>query len=230
MLAPDNNGNNEVTNLDNKNDKMSELSINQDTPWWELLAPHAPVDWEDFVDLSATIEEGAVVDHSTGPIYIGKNVKICRGAFLQGPAFIDDDCLLGNNTMMRGRLVLGKGCRIGYAAELKNAVLRDGVSVGPMCYVADSVLDVKVYLGAMVRTSNHRLDKKPVASEYKGLVTNTGMEKLGAFIGRNTSLGIQVIIYPGRIVPKDSMFAPRITIEKNLPEGRYKIKQVIESF
>jgi bifunctional UDP-N-acetylglucosamine pyrophosphorylase/glucosamine-1-phosphate N-acetyltransferase len=59
---------------------------------------------------------------------------------------------------------------------------------------------------------------------------DTGLEKLGCLIGAGASLGIQVIILPGRVVPPDSSFAPRITVEKNLPPGRYRLAQKLESF
>jgi bifunctional UDP-N-acetylglucosamine pyrophosphorylase/glucosamine-1-phosphate N-acetyltransferase len=63
-----------------------------------------------------------------------------------------------------------------------------------------------------------------------GAWVDTGMEKLGCLIGARSSLGIQVIVLPGRMIAPDSSFAPRITVEKNLPSGRYRLAQQLETF
>jgi bifunctional UDP-N-acetylglucosamine pyrophosphorylase/glucosamine-1-phosphate N-acetyltransferase len=44
------------------------------------------------------------------------------------------------------------------------------------------------------------------------------------------SLGIQVIVLPGREIAAGATFAPRITVERNLPTGRYRLTQTLESF
>jgi bifunctional UDP-N-acetylglucosamine pyrophosphorylase/glucosamine-1-phosphate N-acetyltransferase len=130
--------------------------------------------------------------------------------------------------MIRGPLLVGDGTRIGYAAELKNAVIGKGVAIGPLCYVADSVLEDEVYLGAMVRTSNQMLDRSTAKSMHDGKIVDTGLEKLGAYIGEKTALGIQDVILPGRVVPAHSIFGPHITISKNYSPGRYVLKQELE--
>lgn len=196
--------------------------------WWKLLSDNAAAldSLQSAVHPTAQIAEDAVLD---GSISVGENSKICRGAFIQGPVSIGANCLIGNNAMIRGPLHIGDGTKVGYAAEIKNARIGTGVSIGPMCYVADSVLEDNVYLGAMVRTSNHRLDRAPVSAFHEGKLMDTGLEKLGAFIGSGASLGIQVIILPGRIVAPGSVFGPRITIEKNLPSARYVLRQELSA-
>ncbi|MFB5204542.1 hypothetical protein ABGA94_00675, partial [Stenotrophomonas sp. 3diitr2024] len=48
-------------------------------------------------------------------------------------------------------------------ATLKNALIGDGACIAPQCFIADSRVDARAYLGALVRTSNHRLDGATVA-------------------------------------------------------------------
>jgi NDP-sugar pyrophosphorylase family protein len=193
--------------------------------WWKQLQKNAESLLEDpksNIDHSATIAKTAVL---AGKVSIGRNSKICAGAFIQGPVQIGDNCLIGNNTMIRGPLTIGDGAKIGFGVEIKNAVIGNKVAIGPSCYVADSVLDDGVYLGAMVRTSNHRLDGCTVSVMHEGTLFDTGLEKLGCHIGTDAHLGIMDIILPGRIIAPGSLFGPRITIEKNLPPGRYTLKQ-----
>jgi len=35
---------------------------------------------------------------------------------------------------------------------------------------------------------------------------------------------------PGRVIAPDTTYAPRATVERNLPSGRYRIAQALESF
>ena len=205
--------------------------------WWRELAaqqgacpklcePHEALD----VDPLAVVDETAVLDTTRGPITIGARTRICPGAHLVGPLAIGSDCLVGNLAMIRGPASIGNGTRIGFATEIKNAIIAENVTIGPQCFVADSKLETGVYLGAQVRTSNHRLDKKNVTVMVDGEAVDSGLEKLGCLIGANAALGIQVIILPGRVIAPDSIFAPRVTIEKNLPTGRYRHAQQLEAF
>jgi bifunctional UDP-N-acetylglucosamine pyrophosphorylase/glucosamine-1-phosphate N-acetyltransferase len=170
------------------------------------------------------------LDASRGAIAIGERTKICHGAHLQGPLEIGSDCLIGNLAIVRGPARIGNGTRIGFATEIKNAIIEDRVTIGPQCFVADSKIETEAYLGAQVRTSNHRLDKATVKVMVDGESVDTGLEKLGCLIGARAALGIQVIVLPGRVVAPGSIFAPRITIEKNLPPGRYRPAQQLETF
>jgi bifunctional UDP-N-acetylglucosamine pyrophosphorylase/glucosamine-1-phosphate N-acetyltransferase len=192
--------------------------------WWKRLEENAKHlrGLSRFVDESASVAETATLE---GEVRIGPRSKICAGAFIQGPAQIGADCLIGNNAMVRGPLSMGDGTRIGFSVEIKNAVIGSRVGIGPLCYVADSVIEDEAYLGAMVRTSNHRLDRQTVKAMVGVSLHDTGLEKLGAHIGAHASLGIQVIILPGRAVASGSLFGPRITIDKNYPSARYLLKQ-----
>ena len=182
------------------------------------------------VDPSATIEPGATLDDRDGPISIGANTRICAGAIIKGPVMIGERCIIGNYAMVRGPSVIGDQVQVGFATEIKAAVIDSGVAIGPQCFVADSLIEAGAYFGAQVRTSNHRLDKRNVTVIIDGKPVDSGTRKLGCRIGARSSLGIQVIILPGRDIAPDSTFAPRVTIEKNLPAGRYRLVQPIEAF
>jgi UDP-N-acetylglucosamine diphosphorylase / glucose-1-phosphate thymidylyltransferase / UDP-N-acetylgalactosamine diphosphorylase / glucosamine-1-phosphate N-acetyltransferase / galactosamine-1-phosphate N-acetyltransferase len=204
--------------------------------WWRELQAQARAatlqedDRKVRVDPTASVAGTARLDVSRGPITIGARTRICDGAFIEGPAAIGDDCMIGNFALVRGPVWIGKGTRIGFATEIKSAIIQDRVTIGPQCFVANSKIEHDVYLGAQVRTSNHRFDKQSVKVLVEGDWVDTGLEKLGCLIGAGSSLGIQVIVLPGRVIAPGSAFAPRITVEKNLPPGRYRVAQQLESF
>jgi len=177
---------------------------------------------------SAEIEPGAVLDESTGPIVVGEGTKICSGAVLRGPIVIGEHSLIGNYAMVRGPAMIGGNVLVGFATEIKQAQIADDVKIGPQCFVADSRIDDGAYLGAQVRTSNQRLDREPISVRHQGREYPRVRDKLGCWIGARASLGIQVIVLPGREIEPDSVFEPRITINRNYPSGHYRLQQAVE--
>lgn len=201
--------------------------------WWRELGPVAAGQAATpalRVDPAADVSPEARLNTDRGPVSIGPGTRVCAGAYIEGPVTIGADCMIGNLAMIRGSTTIGDGVRIGFATEIKNAVIEQRVTIGPQCFVADSKIERDAYLGAQVRTSNHRLDKKTVEVMIEGKRHDTGLEKLGCRIGEGAALGIQVVVLPGREVAAGSIFAPKVVIEKNLPSGRYRTAQHIESF
>jgi bifunctional UDP-N-acetylglucosamine pyrophosphorylase/glucosamine-1-phosphate N-acetyltransferase len=177
---------------------------------------------------SAVVEPGAVIDERAGPVVLGEGTRVCAGAVLRGPLVIGDHCLIGSYAMVRGPALIGSRVLVGFAAEIKQALIADGVSIGPQCYVADSRVDAGAYLGAQVRTSNQRLDRRPVSVRHNGHWHDQVRAKLGCWIGARACLGIQVIVLPGRVIAPDTTFEPRITVNRNYPSGHYRLHQAVE--
>ncbi|HEY0503984.1 MAG TPA: acetyltransferase [Lysobacter sp.] len=197
--------------------------------WWTELAEQARgLDGlHGAIDPQASIAPDATLK---GRVSVGAGSRICAGAYIEGPVVIGRDCLIGNNAMIRGATRIGDRTRVGFAAEIKNAIVGDDVAIGPQCFVADSKVEEGAYLGAQVRTSNHRLDRRTVTVVVGDACVDTGLEKLGCLIGAHASLGVQVIVLPGRVIAPGTLFAPRITVERNLPSGRYRLAQTLEAF
>lgn len=121
--------------------------------------------------------------------------------------------------------IISNGVKIGFATEIKNAVIEAEATIGPQCFIADSVVANQAYLGAQVRTSNHRLDEQPVSVRTPEGIIATGCDKLGCYIGQRSRLGVQVIILPGRIISPNTQLGPRVIVERNLPTGTYSLRQ-----
>jgi bifunctional UDP-N-acetylglucosamine pyrophosphorylase/glucosamine-1-phosphate N-acetyltransferase len=180
------------------------------------------------IDAGAVVEAGAILDDSQGPIVIGAGTRVCTGAVLRGPLVVGANSLIGNNCMVRGPTLIGDDVRIGFASEIKQALIADRVSIGPQCFVADSRVDEDAYLGAQVRTSNQRLDRAAISVREADREIATNANKLGCWIGARSALGIQVIVLPGRVIAQDSLFEPRVTIARDHPTGRYRAHQSVE--
>ncbi|MBJ0036435.1 acetyltransferase [Escherichia coli] len=166
-----------------------------------------------------------IIDESAGEVVIGANTRICHGAVIQGPVVIGANCLIGNYAFIRPGTIISNGVKIGFATEIKNAVIEAEATIGPQCCIADSVVANQAYLGAQVRTSNHRLDEQPVSVRTPEGIIATGCDKLGCYIGKRSRLGVQVIILPGRIISPNTQLGPRVIVERNLPSGTYSLRQ-----
>lgn len=197
--------------------------------WWSEVQGlrHRLGTLDAIVDSRARVAPSATL---IGAVSIGVGSVVCPGAYIEGPVQIGENCVIGNNTLIRGATLIGSSVRVGFGTEIKNAIIGEEVSVGPQCFIADSKVEHGAYLGALVRTSNHRLDRRTVRVLRDGELIDTGMEKLGCLIGAGANLGVQTIILPGRTIAAGSLYSPGITIDRNLPKGRYRLVQAIETF
>ena len=142
----------------------------------------------------ADVDSNTELDTSFGPIAIGAGTVVCSGAIIRGPVVIGSRCFIGNGAIIRSATLLEDGVRLGYCTEIKNSWIGPKCSIGPLCFVSDSVLEGEVYLGAMVRTSNERLDRKPIDIVEQGRKVATGLTKLGCKIGKGSSLDRKSVV------------------------------------
>jgi len=177
---------------------------------------------------TSIIHPTALLDTSSGPIVLGENCRICEFASLTGPLLLGARCLIGKGAQLRQPSVIGDDVLIGQNAEVKRSIIGNKVNLGPSCYACDSLIEDGAFLAALVRTSNFRLDDRNVHVVHQGQHIDTGMKKLGCWVGSNTRLGVGCKIYPGRIVPTDSLFEMDIHIRTNLPTGHYRVRQELE--
>ena len=92
----------------------------------------------------------------------------------------------------------------------------DNSRVGHLSYVGDSVIGENVNLGAGTCIANLRHDGKYIKSEIKGTLADSGLSKLGAFIGDGAKTGINTSIYPGRKIWPGKTTLPGEVVKKDV--------------
>lgn len=184
---------------------------------WHLL--DANQFWLDH-DLEPGIH-GDVSDRAeiAGPVYIGPGTRVRSGAVIEGPVWIGPDCRIGPNCWIRPYTVLGRGCVVGHASEVKGSVLFDGARAPHQNYVGDSILGEGVNLGCGTITANLRHDEAEVRSMVGGALIGTGRKKLGAIVGDGVHTGINTSIYPGRKLWPGTVTRPGAVIDRDLVRG-----------
>ena len=83
----------------------------------------------------------------------------------------------------------------------------DNTQIGRLSFVGDSVLGENVDMGAGCMTVNRQVDWKPISVKNGKRNIETGMTKLGAFLGDGVVVGAGntlppgMVVAPGKILP-----------------------------
>jgi bifunctional UDP-N-acetylglucosamine pyrophosphorylase/glucosamine-1-phosphate N-acetyltransferase len=160
----------------------------------------------------------------SGDVFIGEGAKLFPGSAVVGPAYIGAGTVVGNNALVRSSMVLDH-CEVGFTTEVARSYVADSVSMHA-CRVLDSVLMSGVNFSAGCTTANLRIDHGNVASSIKGQRIDSGRDKLGAIIGANTFVSVDVMTMPGVKIGAGSEVGPGTHVHQDIPDGmRVYVKQ-----
>lgn len=148
-----------------------------------------------------------------GEVHIGKLTLVKSGTYIEGPAFIGDNCTIGPNAYIRPNTTIGNNVR--FRGEVVNSVIMDGTTAKHFCYIGHSVIGENVNIAAGTVTADFRHDGKNHVTVIKGKRIDTGLRKLGAFIGDNVRTGINTTIYPGRKIWPNLSTLPGEIVERD---------------
>jgi len=164
-----------------------------------------------------------------GPVYIGENVEIRPGATLVGPLYIGNNTYIGTNSLLRKYCSIGNNVTIGFGVEIKRSIIFDNTSVGRLSYIGDSIIGRHVEFGAGTQTWNLNPGKKPIMMNINSEDIPVPCNKIGAVIGDETFIGINVSIYPGKKIGYKSIISPGVIIEKDIESKVWvEAKQTLE--
>jgi NDP-sugar pyrophosphorylase family protein len=149
-------------------------------------------------------------------IWIAKDALISKSADISGPCIIDHEAELRHNAFIRGSAIIGKDCVLGNSCEIKNSIMFDNSQAPHFNYVGDSILGYKSHLGAGAITSNLKSDKSNVVIKDKEDL-NTGLRKVGAFLGDNVEVGCNTVLNPGTIVGPNTSIYPLTNVRGVIP-------------
>ena len=158
-------------------------------------------------------------------VWIAKTAKVAPTAYINGPAIIGKDAEIRHCAFIRGNAIIGEGAVVGNSTELKNVILFNKVQVPHYNYVGDSILGYKSHMGAGSITSNVKSDKKLITIKGPDENVDTGIKKIGAFLGDYVEVGCGSVLNPGTIVGKESNIYPLSSVRGFVPAGSIYKKQ-----
>ena len=166
-------------------------------------------------------------DHPCDNVWIAKDAQIASTAGISGPLIVDSGAEVRHGALIRGNVIVGKGCVVGNSTELKNCVLFDGVQVPHFNYVGDSILGARAHMGAGAIASNVRCDKMNIIVHGEGEIM-TGLRKLGAMVGDRAEVGCNSVLNPGTVLGRDVIVYPLSCVRGVVEEESiYKSQHVI---
>lgn len=145
-------------------------------------------------------------------VWVARDATVFASAWIEGPCIIGSGSQVRHNAFMRGNTLVGKGCVVGNATEMKNAILFDGAQVPHFNYVGDSVLGHRAHMGAGAITSNVKSDKTNVTVRFPGGEIPTGLRKFGAVLGDGVEVGCNAVLNPGTVVGRNSIIYPAVSV------------------
>lgn len=158
-------------------------------------------------------------------VWVAKSAKVAPTAFLGGPCIIGEDTEVRHCAFIRGSALVGNGCVVGNSVELKNVIIFDDVQVPHYNYVGDSILGYHSHMGAGSITSNVKADKTNVVIKSDGDSIETGLKKVGAFLGDYAEIGCNSVLNPGTVIGRHSNVYPLSMVRGVVPANSiYKKK------
>jgi bifunctional UDP-N-acetylglucosamine pyrophosphorylase/glucosamine-1-phosphate N-acetyltransferase len=154
-----------------------------------------------------------------GSVVIGEGVRIFDHATVVGPVYIGANTVIANNSLVR-ESEIGDDCVIGFNSEVARSNLSDKVWLHTN-YIGDSVLCDNVALGAGSVTGNLRLDEGEIKVTIQDKKIVSGTTKLGAVIGANSRIGINVSLMPGVKIGSGSFIGGGLAISQDIPNNSF---------
>lgn len=152
-----------------------------------------------FVEAGASIAPGCILNASTGPIYIGKDVTIMEGCMLRGPIALGEGTTVKMGAKIYGATTTGAGCVLG--GEIKNVVFLSNSNKAHDGYLGDSVIGEWCNLGAGTSNSNVKNTAGEVKqwNYFESSFISAG-NKCGVIMGDYSKTAINSSINTGTVV------------------------------
>jgi UDP-N-acetylglucosamine diphosphorylase/glucosamine-1-phosphate N-acetyltransferase len=152
-----------------------------------------------FIEEGAKVE-CAILNASTGPIYIGKDAEIMEGSIVRGPLALCEHAALKLGAKIYGPTTIGPYSKIG--GEVNNSVIFAYSNKGHDGFLGNSVLGEWCNIGADSNNSNLKNNYAQVklwnyASER---FVNTGLTFCGLIMGDHSKCGINTMFNTGTVV------------------------------
>ncbi len=152
-----------------------------------------------FIEESAKVE-GAILNSTNGPIYIGHNAEVMEGSVVRGALALCDKSVLKLSTKIYGATTIGPGSKVG--GEVNNSVLFANSNKGHDGFLGNAVIGEWCNLGADTNNSNlkNNYDEVKIWSEAKSTFVKTGLQFCGLLMGDHSKCGINTMFNTGTVV------------------------------
>lgn len=147
------------------------------------------------------VEEPVYFDTARGPVLLAEGARIEAFSRIEGPALIGKNTVV-HSARINGHTFIGDSCRIG--GEVESSIVSSYSNKAHLGYLGHSYVGEWVNIGAGTITS----DLKNTYGTVRMIVgedrVDTGMIKLGSFLGDYSKSAINTSIYSGKKIGSGS--------------------------
>jgi UDP-N-acetylglucosamine diphosphorylase/glucosamine-1-phosphate N-acetyltransferase len=153
-----------------------------------------------FIEKSAVLDPGIILNASEGPIYIGRNAKIMEGALIRGPFGLGENSVIKMGAKIYNNTTVGPFSKVG--GEINNSVVTGYSNKAHDGFLGNAVIGEWCNIGADSNNSN--LKNNYASVKIWNYLTNrfsdTNAQFCGIFMGDHSKCGINTMFNTGTIV------------------------------
>jgi UDP-N-acetylglucosamine diphosphorylase/glucosamine-1-phosphate N-acetyltransferase len=155
-------------------------------------------DWI-FLEEGAQVE-GATLNTTNGPIYIGKDAEVMEGSLIRGPFALCEHAGVKMGAKIYGATTIGPHCKVG--GEISNCVFQAYSNKGHDGFLGNSLVGEWCNFGADSNTSNLKNNYSLIRSwSYeKGEEVETGLLFMGVCMGDHSKTAINTMLNTATVV------------------------------
>ncbi len=152
-----------------------------------------------FIEEGAKVE-CAILNASSGCIYIGKDSEVMEGAMIRGPFSLGEHSQVKMGAKIYGATTVGPHCKV--SGEISNSVLFGFSNKAHDGFLGNSVLGEWCNLGADTNNSNlkNNYSKVKVWNYAHDDYINTGLQFCGLIMGDHSKCSINTMFNTGTVV------------------------------
>lgn len=174
-----------------------------------------------YVARNAEIHKHVSFDVSDGPVYVDSGAVIRPFSLIIGPSYIGPGTVVERAKVTRSSI--GPVCRIG--GEVESCIFQGYSNKCHEGFIGHSFVGEWVNLGALTTNSDLKNNYGLVRVKIGRKEINSGLMKVGCFIGDHTKLGIGTLIPTGAVIGSFVNYAGGGMMPKNIPDFKWVIQR-----
>ena len=168
-----------------------------------------------FVGPGAVIDGQVVIDARGGPVFVDSGAIVQPHTRIEGPCYVGSKCMLAGGKI-RGGCSFGPVCKVG--GETEETILLGYSNKFHDGFIGHAYLGEWVNLGAMTTNSDLKNNYGSIRVDRGDGQVDTGMLKVGSFIGDHVKTGIGTMLNTGITVGfASNLFGGGLIADKCVP-------------
>jgi UDP-N-acetylglucosamine diphosphorylase/glucosamine-1-phosphate N-acetyltransferase len=181
-----------------------------------------------YLGKNCQIDGQVVLDARGGPIFLGDNVAIQSQTRVEGPCYVGEGSVLVGGKIREGTSI-GPVCRVG--GEVEQSIFLGYANKYHEGFLGHSYVGEWVNLGALTTNSDLKNNYSSVKVKLKGEMVDSGLIKVGSFLGDHVKTGIGTLLGTGMVVGFSSnVFGGGMIREKSIPSFCWGDTNKLEEF